>query len=330
MKLLNQGAPPSEQKESLGFWWRLVVVTGVWLVATRCLGTYGVYAIPACVVRHLTLQTYLMIVQVVTTALGLGLAVALLRNARIDLALLGLRPRHLGLIVLATPIVFVAISYVAVGAAYQTLLDEVARGGAEVSRRNAGEFGRALKQEPALLILIWGAVFAPIAEELLFRGALWTTVNRLVGRWHRPARAADDTLAEFIHEGVVGRAARAVYPWMLTGGVATIAAAGLFGWMHADLKGGVGIVRVVSSTCLGLVCGTIRHLTGTVVAAIVLHLGFNALSIGLTRRWFVLPGWPSYYFVPTLLSAASGFCLVGLVVVAVVRGLRRGAASPEK
>jgi membrane protease YdiL (CAAX protease family) len=302
-------------------WFRLLLLTALWLAAARLLPLYGIYLIPLSLARQMTLQTYLMIMQVLTTAFGLGLAALLLRALRPGLGLQWPPAYQLMLAAAAAPLVFVAASYLGIGAAFRTLMEELARGGAEVSKQNAGEFGRALKQDPALLTVLWGAVFAPIAEELLFRGALWSWIVDLTQRFHRSAER--DPLASFLRDDPFTRAARALKRWALTGGLATLLASALFAWMHADMKGGVGIVRVVSTFCLGLACGTARQLTSSVFAAILVHLTYNALSIGQTRRWWVVGGFTNYYGVSTLVSLLAAVCTAGIVVGLILLRLRR-------
>jgi len=304
-------------------------VTAVWLLATQYLGRYAVYLMPAAVARQMTLQTYLMLMQVVTTAIGVGIAAALLRDPLVQLGVGRPAARQLAVVLAATPIVFVVASYIAIGAAFQTLIDELARGGAEVSRQNAGEFGRALRQEPALLTILWGAVFAPVAEELLFRGAFWSLVTNLTQRLIRPIGRPRDSLAAFVDDGLVTRTGRALRSWLCTGGGATLLSAALFGWMHADMKGGVGIVRVVSTTCLGLACGTARHVTGTVATAMLLHFTFNALSIGQTRRWWLVGGMGNYYGVSKLLLLVAAGCALGLGVSWIVGRARKGPKQTQ-
>jgi len=309
-------------------WLRLLAVAVVWLALIQVLSRYGAYLVPLSIARHLTLQTYLMIVQVVVTAAGMSLAAIILRSTRRDMGIALPTGWQASSILLSTPLVFAAASYIAIGIALPTLMEEIARGGAEVSRQNAGDFGRALKQDPVVLTVVWGVVFAPIAEELLFRGALWSSVAELTRRFHRPRNQAQpDSLEAFVQESVIVRAARSLKDWALQGGLATIVAAGVFGWMHADMKGGVGIVRVVSTTCLGLACGTARQLTGSVVAAILVHFVFNFLSIGQTRRWWAVGGFSSWYGVSTLVLLAASLLGVTLFVTWLVRRSRSKSAA---
>jgi membrane protease YdiL (CAAX protease family) len=319
---------PAPQPRDLT-WLRLLALSAVWLAATRFLPRYAIYLIPLSLARHMTLQAYLMLVQVVVTAIGLGLAALILRAPRRGLGLAWPAGYQIAIVIAATPIIFVAASYIAIGAAFRTLMEEIARGGAEVSRQNAGEFGRSLKQDPAVLTVVWSAILAPIAEELLFRGALWSFVTDLTRRLQRAPDKARESLSAFIDESPMIHALSTIKGWLLSGGIATVLSAGLFGWMHADMPGGVGIVRVVSTTCLGLACGVARHRTGTVLAAIVVHFTFNALSIGQTRRWWIVGGFSNYFGVSTLMSLVAGLCALGITIGLVVRYLRKPSAEPR-
>jgi membrane protease YdiL (CAAX protease family) len=83
--------------------------------------------------------------------------------------------------------------------------------------------------------------------------------------------------------------------------------------MHADLPGGVGIVRIVASTCLGLTCGMARQITGAIWAPMLLHFANNLIAIGSMRRWFgagastILDGVPD----ALLLAAVAGSIAAG-------------------
>ncbi|HQP38582.1 MAG TPA: CPBP family intramembrane metalloprotease [Polyangiaceae bacterium] len=314
---MSEGSSPRASRDTT--WLRLLTIAIAWLALQQVLARYGAYLVPLSVARHLTLQTFLMIVQVVVTAAGLGLAAIVLRSLRRDMGI-GLPSRwQASTILLSTPMLFVLASYVAIGIALPTLMEEIARGGAAVSQQNAGEFGRALKKDPVVLTVVWGVVFAPFAEELLFRGALWSAVASLTRRFERPREQKRDSLETFLEESAVQRAARAVWRWALQGGIATLFAAAVFGWMHADMKGGVGIVRVVSTTCLGLACGAARHVTGSVLAAVLVHFVFNLLSIGQTRRWWAVAGFSSLYGVSTLIMLVASLLAIALLVVWIAR-----------
>ena len=165
---------------------------------------------------------------------------------------------------------FRGCSWLALKIAEPYLLEELATQGAGASRRNAGAFGRAVTQAPLFVTLLWGVVLAAVTEELMFRGALFGAVQAATKR--------------------LGRA---------SGIIAIVVAAVAFGAMHADMKGSVGIVRVVSTTCLGLAARDRavgeRHRAGLDV----LHFTYNTISLGIGRGWFVRPRSPSSQSSPT-------------------------------
>src|SRR5690606_18110483 len=97
------------------------------------------------------------------------------------------------------------------------------------AERNTGAFGRALVASHPVLTVAWAVGFTPIAEELLFRGALYQAFASLL----RGDASGEASV------GVSGH------------GVAIVATTAIFAWMHADQSGGAGIVRMVQASCLG-------------------------------------------------------------------------------
>ena len=289
------------------------LVAAAWLAAARMLARYGVQLLPASVTHRLTLQSYLALAELVSTLLGLGLAFALLSRPRLELGLRRPTARDLGLTLLWAPVLFVVTSYLAIGIALPTLLAELEQGGRQLVERNSGEFGRALVRTEALLTLLWGVLLAPVAEELAFRGALWSALARLGRGLDRPDSRS--LPPELLDESPLLRAARQARGWLARGGVATLGAAVLFAWMHADEQGGAGIVRVVSTACLGLGCGLARQSTGSVLPGMLLHALFNLMALAQLRRWVVFAAFPRHYTVPTLLSLLAGACLFGLLLI---------------
>jgi membrane protease YdiL (CAAX protease family) len=96
-----------------------------------------------------------------------------------------------------------------------------------------------------------------------------------------------------------------------------------FGWMHADMPGGLGIVRLVSALGLGLACGVARHHGRSIAVPIVLHALYNALSLATTRRWVTSEAFPMKLGVPTLLSLIGAAALLFALGILIVRRLRR-------
>jgi membrane protease YdiL (CAAX protease family) len=304
---------------------RLFAVAIAWLLVVRYASAYGVLLLPEAITNRLTLQGYLLIVQIVTTALGVGMALAILPRARDALALRRLTAFQTLASLLSSPGVFVAASAVAIGIALPTLAAEL-RQGVEATQRNAGEFGRALRQAPAFVTVLWGVLLGPVTEELLFRGILWSAITSYSSRFVSSPRK--EPLDSFVRPSAVARGARAFGKVLLTGGVATLLSAALFGAMHDDMKGGVGIVRVVSTTCLGLACGTARHATGSVVAAMALHLSYNLFSLGQTRHWWNVLGFGAVYGVSTFVATVGVLAASALGVAYVARCAKQRAPRP--
>ena len=314
--------------------WKRVLAHGVaavlWLVIFRLLAKYGVYLLPTAVANQLTLQSYLAGVAVISTAVGLVLCVLLIQEPLPALGLSMPSARALGLSVsLAIP-VFVIVSAVAIAIALPTLLDELRRGGRQLAQQSTGEFGRSLVRSPAWLTLLWGALISPVAEELLFRGALWSFINRLIPTRKPDTPPASTALPEGVVEtGVVLKAARALSNHLRTGGIATLVTAGIFAALHADMSGGLGIVRTVSTLGLALCAGLFRHMSGGIWAPLLLHIIFNTASIATARRWVVTASLPIKFGIPTLLLIVGGVSLVVAIVFAIASRSRTRAAASE-
>src|SRR5262245_45073607 len=135
---------------------KLAGIAALWLVAGHFLPDLVWRALPGVVLDALSLPSYSMICQVVTTVIGL--AAARLVLARPREALGASRPSGLPLALAAViaPAVFVAASVIAIEIAEPYLVAELAREGPGASQRNAGAFGRAVTQAPLLVTLVWG------------------------------------------------------------------------------------------------------------------------------------------------------------------------------
>ncbi|MEB2313525.1 MAG: CPBP family intramembrane metalloprotease [Sorangiineae bacterium] len=306
---------------------RLALLALLWPTLYLLLARYGVLALPVSLARRLDLQSYLTLVQLTTVGLGLLLAGALMGGVRAPLGLGRASPLGLACAALLAPALYVASSMLAIELALPTLLDELARGGTELAERSTGELGRSLVATPAALVLLWGAVVSPISEELMFRGAVWSAVQRLV-RWltGRGRGGERSPAPSWLEPGPLLRVSRAAGRFLRDGGVATLASAALFAWMHADRPGGLGIVRVASAAGLGVGCGLARQWSGSLLAALALHVSYNTLSIATTRRWVVTEGFPLRRGIPTLLElvALVGLALAGGLCLAVMRQRRAG------
>jgi membrane protease YdiL (CAAX protease family) len=315
----------SERADSPAAWGeilRLAFVALSWLLTFQLLAEHGVRLLPLAIARRLTLESYLVLVHLVTVALGLCLSVLLLRQPRRELGLGAGKPAALGWVLLLAPAIYVAASYFGIAIALPTLLEELARGGRELAQKSSGEFGRAITRSPLAVALIWAVIVSPVSEELLFRGAAWSAVQRLVERLSPAARPLD-SLELPLSDGLVVRALRSAWAWLLAGGVATLASTALFAGLHADMPGGLGIVRVASAAMLGLACGIARHHAGTILSPIALHAAYNALSLATARRWVVSEAFPMKLGVPTLLSLIASAALAIAIVLWLVRRFKR-------
>ena len=296
---------------------RHAFVALAWLLSYRLVADYGVHLLPLSVARHLTLPEYLALVAVVVTAAGVGACFLAVDEPRRVLGLGSWRASDLGRALLwATP-VFVIASGVAIAVALPTLLDELAHAGRQAVQQQTGEFGRSVAQAPVLVAVGWGVVLSPIAEELLFRGALWSLFQRGAERF---ARLDGEPSSAALPSGVITQsptlaALKATRGFLVQGGAATLVSAAVFAAMHADTPGGLGIVRVMSAFGTGLV----RMRSGALWAPIALHMAFNLASLATTRRWVVSAALPIKYGIPTALMIAAGVCLVVLVGLRLAR-----------
>jgi membrane protease YdiL (CAAX protease family) len=304
---------------------KLALLFTFWFSAFVLLRDYAALALPREVARQLSVESYLCAVQLLATTLG-GVAAALLlrRQAASELGLVhpGFRPLLMAL--LLSPALYVAASYLAVQLALPTVLVELRRGGSQLVRQNAGEVGRALLQAPLSVALLWAVVASPIGEEFLFRGALWSAARRLVESLWPSASAAKAELPEGVLQPsrLLGLLT-SVGGWLRAGGVATLLSAAVFGYLHSDLSGGQGIIRVVATTSLGLGCGLARQQTGSLWAPIAMHMAFNTLALAGARRWIVTESFPTHLMVPSLATLLAGLG-VTLALLLATLGRRRG------
>jgi membrane protease YdiL (CAAX protease family) len=177
-----------------------------------------------------------LLVAVAGTALGglVAAAFAVGRCTRADLGLTRLAPGWSALSLALVP------GFLLVGAAWVGLLEAL---GFEVEQQALLDVAGAGGLGPGeWAALAYGAVGAPIVEELLFRGLVYSALARTAG----PARAA-------VGSGV------------------------LFGLLHIAEPAAVGPLIL-----MGVVLGALRARTGSLAPALVLHLGNNTLAMGLT------------------------------------------------
>lgn len=344
---------------------KLAGVTIAWFLLTRGLVPIGDKIVPAGWKVAISFQTFQMICQAITLAVGLLLSFTVLRRPRAALGMSAPKGAHvLGALLLA-PAAFATSAYFALQIAMPRLIAEIAFQGPGASRQNAGELGRTITQEPLLLVLLWGAALAAIGEELLFRGALWSAVKDLVlagiglARPARPGaqstqatRAAQDPQAAQGAEGEQGDSAgldsdaepppfvqksplaAALTADMLAGLAATATSAIVFGQMHAGMPGGLGLVRVASTTLLGLVCGLGRQVSGTIWVPILLHIVNNTMTIGSSRKWFASSGRPVKPMVeglpdPVVIAAIVGLAASALLLAALYLRRKQAPAAED-
>jgi membrane protease YdiL (CAAX protease family) len=320
---------PSRLAERVPARLALLVVAAAWLGLTHAIVPLGTALIPDALKPRITYPQFLAGCQIVTVAFGVALAWLTLRDPRRALGLSRPRPAALVATSLLAPLTFVVASATALRVALPYLLEELARRGPGVAREAAGAMGQRLEQAPLLFTLVWGAVLAAISEELLFRGALYSAFERLVPEANAPAPIAPDAdeIPDFARPSPFALAVRRALPAAL----ATIGSAAIFGLLHWDMKGAVGIVHVVSTTCLGLACGSARALTRGITAPIALHFLYNVIVIGNARRWFGVSDEPLVSGLPNAtIYLAAGASLVALALVMIARraaGSRAGSAG---
>ncbi len=298
---------------------RLALFAIAWLALTKAALDAGALLLPRSIAESTSLEAFLLGAQLTTTLLGLAAARLVLKRPASDLGILRAPARALRTAVLAAPIVFTVAFAAGLAIALPTLLAEIRRGGAAVSRQDLGDFGRALREAPVWVTVAWIVVVGPIGEELLFRGALWSAVQRLTAV--RAAADADpESLPpELLSDGPIVHGARRLWGFLRDGGFATLAAAALFAAMHADVRGGVGILRLVSAACLGLACGAARQATGTVVVSVALHASYNLLGLGQSRGWFASEALPVKFGLPTAIPLLAAGCALVLAALALAR-----------
>jgi len=319
---------------SLGTTARHVGVAVLWLAAFRLLSEHGVRLVPLALAQRLTLQAYLTGVQLVVLGLGLAFAFVLLPAPRQALGFEMPRAARLLPLLFAAPALYVVASYAAIYAALPTLLAELAARGRQAVQESSGQFGRELVASGLGLAVLWGVVVSPLAEELMFRGGLWSAAQSVVdlvrgrlGPEQRPPASTD------LPEGVIQPSAllsalRGVGRFFGSGGgTATLVSATVFAAMHADLPGGLGIVRWVSALGLALGTGLARQLSGGILAPIALHVVFNACSLATTRRWLVSESFGQKLGVPVLLSLIAAVSALVAVGLALALRARRAPSS---
>lgn len=281
-------------------------VTSIWLMLARYGLPFGAKYAPKALQMAVSWSTFRALTQFTILMLGIGLWRLLVPGGFSQL--LGHPPsgRSALRVALVAPLIWSSIAWIALTIALPTLMEELRLRGPGASRQNAGAFAAELTSSSLSGALLWGVVLAALSEEFLFRGALWNLLNSLFNRL-----PGSPTIQEELGPTVVQR----LQAGWVQGWGATLGAGLIFGLMHADMPGGVGIVRVVSTTCLGLAAGAVRTLSGSLAAAVLLHMIHNTISLGVSRGWFVKVG-PTLYGVPAMILAASLLGTIALLTLA--------------
>lgn len=304
---------------------RALGVAALWIVAARLLAEHGYRLLPRALLAELTLESYLTAMQLVATGLGLALAFALLAEPRRELGWVRARAGALLGTALLAPVVYGVAVAVAFSLALPVLRAELLARGVQQVQESSGQFGRELRTAPVALVLAWGVLISPVAEELVFRGPLWSGFSQLVGCLApRPRPNPEQELpSELLTRSPILEFARGVGGWLREGGVATLVSAAVFGALHLGVPGGMGIVRVGSAFGLGVACGQARHATGSLLAPALLHVLYNLLAVGAARRWFTVEGWLKFRGVPLALVYFAIGCLLAYAILWRVRAHRR-------
>lgn len=304
---------------------RLAIAVAVWAAAYHLLSTYGVVVFPRALLRELTLEAYMALVQLLTLGVGLGAVFAFVPRPERVLPLRTAGARTLLVTAALAPFVFSVCTTVAFLVAKPTLIAEILEGGRELAQRNTGRFGRELVDSPAILALAWGAVISPVGEESFFRGALWSLVQGVVTRFVSRAdvESSNELPSDLLEPSLVERGLARSGRWFARGGLTTILVGLMFGVLHRDMPGGLGIVRFVSALGLGFACGLARQYSGSITAAVVLHALYNSLSLASVRRWIVTDTFPVKNGAPTLATLVG---MLGVVVAILLLKSRRAAA----
>ncbi len=196
---------------------------------------------------------------------------------------------------LLSPAAYVVTRWTATAIALPTLMREMNRYGTGVSRANAEPIARVLTQPSWVETWLAAALVAALVEEFVFRGLVWETVASLLrGR---------------IPNGATALAASAV-------------SVTLFAWLHADVPGGVGIVRFVAAIALGTTTALARSLSGSIVPCVILHAANNSITLLTARGALPMFGVP-VFGVPLLLVAVASVLAPAALYYAVFPELRR-------
>ncbi len=313
---------------------KALVLSLAWIGSYLALARYGVHLLPASFARTLTLPTYLAGVQLLTLCLGLSSLSVLtkhdpaLRRALLPLWSMSTEPEASSVVkkgrldplgpfffgsLLLAPLAYSAAHSLGMWLAFDTLIAELAEKGRQVVQQQTGELGRQAKVDSLTTLFPFTVLIAPVGEEVLFRGALFGAY--LQAFQTKNADVLPATPSRFL-------------TWLRGPVGAVLFTTFVFGLLHADTPGGLGILRVTSASFLGFSCAVLRTTSGGLVAPVALHAGYNFLSLGTLRGWFTTLSWPTKFGLPTLLLPAA---LIGLLVFMILfstdRALGKGRTT---
>lgn len=322
---------------------RAPLIAVLWLGFYFTLARYGVYLLPSSIARQTTLPMYLAGVQLVSIALGISIVTLASRTRPSVRQILLPFPWHsaspstitrLSLwALLLAPLTYLCAHALGMYFAYDTLIYELATRGARAVQQQTGELGRSAAQDTLWTIVPFTLVLAPLGEELLFRGGVYGAVQVAFDRFRQAPmeeeKARDESpdslqIAGLRRKKKTGASlSERLSGWIVRGGGAALVSGAVFGALHADTSGGLGIVRVVSATTLGMACGLARMTSGGLATSIALHVGYNFIALGTMRGWLVTMDYPTKYGIPTILGPMSIVLLVVVLVHAFVLGRAR-------
>ncbi len=257
----------------------LAGVALAWAFMMWLLTTHGWRLLPLPLARRLTEGGFLGLGQLLATAFGVVLWGVVVSAPRETLALLPRARRAWLTAALLGPVLFIAQSH---------LLRLVARLGAPsedgVWTALTGHTGEVATGGGLLAFVI----VTPLAQELLFRGALWRALERALIRSGAPARPAVGVLL-----ALAAAAASTVGHWVLTRGAAV-------GWATLTVLG--------VSVALGLV----RWWGGGVLPAVVASAVHRLCLLSVVQRWWPAPGDGQLQAAPRGLALLALGCLLAL------------------
>lgn len=287
----------------------------------------GVELLPTQVARQMTLPSYLACVQITSSVLGIlavlwatptlpTLRLSIFPDLRLGARDKALLKKSATAALLLAPLVYLLAYGAGMLLAYDTLINELLTRGSQAVQRSTGELGRSAQQNSLLSIVPFTVVLAPLGEELVFRGGIYGGIRCLLSRTSQALKEGSsnpDNLEQIIPGLPPPRARTNRMRKVLTAHrpelIALLVSSFAFGAMHADMSGGMGIVRLTSASVLGVACGLARYWSGTLFAPLLLHAAYNFLGLATLRGWLVSAAWPTKYTIPTLLIPVGAGCL---------------------